>query len=277
MKILMNPTVENRTANIRMAAGFTLIELLVVIAIIAVLASLLLPALSRSKEQGKRISCLNNIRQLGLAWIMYADDNGGRLTPNNWVYYVSESPATNGVSWAPGITKWESNPELLKSGLLWRYNTEVRIYRCPSDRSTVETKSGEKLPQLRTRSYNMNGHINCDINDRPGSDQPNLKYYSDIISPPPSAQFVFIEPHEDTVLDGHFGMFGRARTPALWLDVPADRHNQGATLSFADGHAERWAWQAPKSGIRAGMEATGGNLADLKRMQMATAVRKPPR
>ncbi|HAV63935.1 MAG TPA: hypothetical protein DCY13_16410, partial [Verrucomicrobiales bacterium] len=77
-------------------------ELLVVIAIIAVLAGLLLPALGRSKEKGQRIACLNNIRQLTLAWTMYADDHEGRLVPNNWVYYTSATQMTNGVSWAPG-------------------------------------------------------------------------------------------------------------------------------------------------------------------------------
>jgi prepilin-type N-terminal cleavage/methylation domain-containing protein len=81
--------------------GFSLIELLVVIAIIAVLAALLLPAIARSKEQGQRTACLNNTRQLMLAWIMYADDNDGRLVPNNWVYFASsQTQMTNGISWA---------------------------------------------------------------------------------------------------------------------------------------------------------------------------------
>lgn len=251
--------------------GFTLIELLMVIAIIAVLAALLLPALSRSKEQGKRISCINNIRQLTLAWIMYADDNDGWLVPNNWVYYVSETQLTNGMSWAPGVTRWDPDPEILKTGLLWPYNTQTKIYKCPSDRSTVETKGGELRSEPRVRSYNMNGHIQCDYNDRPGVNLPNIKRYSDIKSPPPSSQFVFIEPHEDTVLDAHFGVFPLSSGfKNRWVDVPADRHNQGGVVSFADGHSERWEWRTPKKGVRPGNFARDESLNDLRRIQFAT-------
>lgn len=255
-------------------AGFTLIELLVVIAIIAILAALLLPALSRSKEQGQRIACINNIRQLTIAWVMYADDNDGRLVPNNWVYYASsQTQATNGGSWAPGVTRYDADPENLKKGLLWPYNQSAGIYRCPSDKSTIETPDGVKLPQFRTRSYNMNGQINCDFNiDDPS--MPNLQTYGEIRSPRPSQQFVFIEPHPDVVLDGHFGIMPITYPKPYndwWVDVPAARHNQGAVLSFADGHAERWKWSAPKNFNRAFIRTTGTNdLSDLRKLQSAT-------
>lgn len=254
--------------------GFSLIELLVVIAIIAILAALLLPAIARSKEQGQRAACLNNIRQLTIAWIMYADDNEGRLVPNNWVYYASlETQLTNGVSWAPGATRYDADPENLKRGLLWPYNQSAGIYRCPADKSTIETLSGARLPQLRTRSYNMNGHINCDVNDQdPFS--PNLRTYGEMRSPRPSEQFVFIEPHPNTVLDGHFGIIPLSYPYSYrdwWVDVPAARHNQGAVLSFADGHSERWKWSAPKDFKRSLVSTTGpDDLADLRRLQNAT-------
>lgn len=254
--------------------AFSLVELLVVIAIIAILAALLLSSVMRSKEQGQRVACLNNIRQLTLAWIMYADDHDGRLVPNNWVYYASsQTQLTNGVSWAPGVTKLDADPENLRRGLLWPYNQTAGIYRCPTDKSTIQTLSGEKLPQLRTRSYNMNGHINCDVNDDdPFS--PNLTKYSDITSPAPAQQFVFIEPHPDTVIDGHFGIFPLSQPNNFnqwWIDVPAARHNQGVVLSFADGHAERWKWSAPKNFNRPLVKTASTNdLADLRRLQNAT-------
>jgi len=261
-------------------AAFSLIELLVVIAIIAILAALLLPAVTRSKEQGQRIACLNNIRQLTIAWTLYADANHGRLVPNNWVYgAASQTQLTNGVSWAPGVTRYDADPENLKQGLLWPYNQTTGIYRCPADKSTIQTPDGVRLPQLRTRSYNMNGHINCDVNDL-DSFSPNLLKYEDIQSPGPSQQFVFIEPHPDTVLDGHFGLMPLAYPFSYrnwWVDVPATRHNQGAVLSFADGHSERWKWSAPKNFTRPLVPTTGpDDLADLRRLQNATPRGKRP-
>jgi prepilin-type N-terminal cleavage/methylation domain-containing protein/prepilin-type processing-associated H-X9-DG protein len=254
--------------------AFSLVELLVVIAIIAVLAALLLSSVMRSKEQGQRVACLNNIRQLTLAWIMYADDHDGRLVPNNWVYYASsQTQLTNGVSWAPGVTKFDADPENLKQGLLWPYNQTAGIYRCPSDKSTIQTPEGQKLVQLRTRSYNMNGQINCDVNENDPF-MPNLLRYSDIRSPAPAQQFVFIEPHPDTVIDGHFGIFSLSQPNNFnqwWIDVPAARHNQGVVLSFADGHAERWRWAAPKNFTRPLVKtASPDDLADLRRLQNAT-------
>jgi prepilin-type N-terminal cleavage/methylation domain-containing protein/prepilin-type processing-associated H-X9-DG protein len=270
---LVKHTGISKSATVRVgASGFSLVELLVVIAIIAVLASLLLPALSRSREQGKRVACINNIRQLSMAWIMYADDNDGRLTPNNWVYSVSDSQLTNGVSWAPGVTRRDSNADLLKTGLLWPYNRQVGIYRCPSDRSFIEDARGVPIRgEQRIRSYNMNGNINCDVNVLYGL--PNVVNYSGIIRPSPSEMFVFIEPNEDTVLDGHFGMFPKSHFSAYrdwWVDAPEDRHNQGVVLSFADGHAERWRWEAPKNQNRPLMPAASeADLRDLRRLQSA--------
>jgi prepilin-type processing-associated H-X9-DG protein len=196
------------------------------------------------------------------------------LVPNNWVYYASsQTQLTNGVSWAPGVTKFDADPENLKQGLLWPYNQTAGIYRCPSDKSTIQTPEGQKLVQLRTRSYNMNGQINCDVNENDPF-MPNLLRYSDIRSPAPAQQFVFIEPHPDTVIDGHFGIFSLSQPNNFnqwWIDVPAARHNQGVVLSFADGHAERWRWAAPKNFTRPLVKtASPDDLADLRRLQNAT-------
>jgi prepilin-type N-terminal cleavage/methylation domain-containing protein/prepilin-type processing-associated H-X9-DG protein len=231
--------------------GFTLIELLVVIAIIAVLAAMLLPALSRAKTKGTTIACLNNVRQLEVCWHLYAVDHNDLLPPNNSIADITSGSALNSsASWCTNNAPYDADPDGIRNGLLFPYNSSLEIYHCPADRSTVETREGVKLTQLRRRSYNMSLCINGAPELNPGLSMyiPNFNKLSGIKDPDPVKLFVFLDVHEDEIYDANFGMpplavWGDVRT---WWDIPANRHDQGCNLSFGDGHAEHWKWRVPK-------------------------------
>jgi prepilin-type N-terminal cleavage/methylation domain-containing protein/prepilin-type processing-associated H-X9-DG protein len=255
--------------------AFTLIELLVVIAIIAILASLLFPALAMAQTKARAINCLSNLKQLETCWHLYAVDNDDILPPNNSISSMSGSILAANISWCPDHPRTDTNANDLKSGVLFRYNTSVAIYHCPADRSTLETSSGVKIPGLRNRSYNMSQSVNVypeyliDLKLPGVSDIPYWKKFSDIRRPVPSQLFVFIDEHEEIILDAQFGNpVDNPLWPApMWFDMPSNRHNQGANLSFADGHAERWRWRVPKTFLFLGQPPSAKELPDYRRIQ----------
>ena len=231
-------------------AAFTLIELLVVIAIIAILAAMLLPALSKSKTRAMSLACLNNLKQLETCWHLYALDHNDYLPPNNSISDIlSGNPIASAASWCTNIAPLDADPAGIQNALLFPYNSSLAIYHCPSDRSTVSTLDGTPLSQLRWRSYNMNLSINGVPELNPFAFyNPSFKKFTQMRNPDPAKAWVFVDVHEDEIWDATFGMpsmqfWGDAR---VWWDIPGNRHNQGANLAFGDGHAEYWKWVVPK-------------------------------
>jgi prepilin-type processing-associated H-X9-DG protein len=213
--------------------------LLVVIAIIAILAAMLLPALSKAKTKGQGIACVNNLKQLQVCWLMYAMDFNDNLVYNN----------SNGAGEPPGwVSGWlktltdATNVNLLMSpnGKLWDYNKSLGIYKCPADRSTV-TIGNQVLP--RVRSVSMNGNMNGNSWYTAIIDPNYYTYrkFAQILRPPPVQAFVFLDEHPEEIDDGYFLVVVDQHW--VWGNIPASYHNGAGGLSFADGHAEIKKWR----------------------------------
>ena len=271
----------DRKATARSRCGFTLIELLVVIAIIAILAAMILPALSKAKLKAQGIQCMSNHKQLCLAWRMYAEDSRENLV------YASDdgNPANpdNQYAWTlahmdntPNAYNWDINADLAKRPL-WPYSGKSPgIYKCPADRSFV-TVNGERKPRVRTMSMNLyvGGFDGTDGNWDFAHPFCIYTKMTDIAggkpSPGPSKLWVFLDEREDIINWGNFMTYMGGYdppSPSGWgftEDFPGMYHNLSCGFSFADGHSEIHRWRDPRTTPPLGSMSQGGNIISSPR------------
>jgi prepilin-type N-terminal cleavage/methylation domain-containing protein/prepilin-type processing-associated H-X9-DG protein len=226
----------------RFRAGFTLLELLVVIGIIATLAALLLPTLAKAKQQALTVKCLNNHRQLALAWNLYANDNADRI-----VFSGETAPTMSSVRtlpWITGTVHGRSpgfmDPTYIVGKDRAAFADHIktwRTYKCPAER--VFLRWGSKDFE-KTRSYSMNSILGPDV--RAVALRQAAYYTIDSILRP-AETFVFIDVEPASICWAPFRV--PERDYGAWWNAPGSLHNKAGILSFADGHAERRRWKQP--------------------------------
>jgi len=237
--------------------AFTLIELLVVIAVIAVLMAILMPALQRAREQGKRAVCLSNVKQFGLAWVMYADENDQKIVNACTV------PGTEGHAgadtepcWLYFENDWTEEERIggIQKGALWPYVGQLKIYKCPTGmRGEVNT-------------YAIVDCMNGAMRSIPGIPSGTYILRRTQIKRP-GERMVFVDEGKTSTQSWTI-----CYDQAAWWDAPPVRHGEGTNFSFADGHAEYWKWQDKRTIKYANGASEYGALPDnpdIQRIQRA--------
>jgi prepilin-type N-terminal cleavage/methylation domain-containing protein/prepilin-type processing-associated H-X9-DG protein len=265
--------------------GFTLIELLVVIAIIAILASMLLPTLTKAKVKAQGIQCMSNNKQLTLAWIMYAHDFDDNLVWNDLT--------STGSGWVRGVLNYDgSNPD--NTNTVWLTDPQYAklapytaktagVYKCPADHSTV-TIAGRRYPRVRSISMGQAMNSRDDwLSHITGAKYRVFSKLMDINPMGPSKAYVLIDEHPDSINFGDFAVAmndGVSAARIMMIDVPASYHNGACGISFADGHAEIHKWRdartmPPITGIfmASSVVVSSGNL-DMVYMSEHASIRK---
>jgi prepilin-type N-terminal cleavage/methylation domain-containing protein/prepilin-type processing-associated H-X9-DG protein len=213
------------------AKAFTLIELLVVIAIIAILMAILMPSLKLARDQAKRVHCTSNTKTLILGWLMYKDENDGKLVGGHTaVQTVNGRPQ---IQWVGTLTQqdtWERQQQSIREGLLYPYvGKEVNVFRCPAD----TRRPTSSLP-FAFRTFSIAGGANGET----WPDYTKATLYTEIKNP--SMKYVFVE--EADTRGGNVGSWQFNPKSKQWVDPVSMWHNKKTTLGFADGHAEIHTW-----------------------------------
>jgi prepilin-type N-terminal cleavage/methylation domain-containing protein len=223
--------------------GFTLIELLVVIAIIAILAALLLPALSRAKDKARAIQCLSNLRQAGMAVQVYATDFSDFFPPN----FAGAQPG----SWVEGQMGWtgstdNTNIQKMLNAVLGPYIRNPGVYKCPSDIYSTSVPGARNVPRCRTIAMNafLEGGAYRGANPAGGSaaysQWRRYDKLADAVDPKPSDLWMMVDEHPDSINDGW--MVTNVTDPNGWRDLPGSLHAGACGFNFVDGHSEIKRW-----------------------------------